>query len=208
MSDSPRDRLARLELIATVLLALATVATAWSSYQASRWNAEQAKAGARANALRISSAKFDARANAETQVDVATFTSWADAYARDETKLADFYLQRFRREFKPAVDAWIATRPLQNPQAPLTPFAMPQYIVAEAVKAEDLNATAGVHAAAADSANKRANDYVLAVVLFAACLFFAGISTKIHSLRQREVLAAIGWAVFAGTFVWLVVLGV
>jgi hypothetical protein len=49
---------------------------------------------------------------------VATFTQWVDAYARNETQLADFYRQRFRPEFKPAVEAWIATRPLQNPQAP------------------------------------------------------------------------------------------
>jgi hypothetical protein len=32
------------EIGATVLLALAAVATAWSSYQAARWNGEQAKA--------------------------------------------------------------------------------------------------------------------------------------------------------------------
>jgi hypothetical protein len=31
------------ELAATILLAAAAVATAWSSYQATRWNGEQAK---------------------------------------------------------------------------------------------------------------------------------------------------------------------
>jgi hypothetical protein len=36
VTDAPTGRLHRLELIATILLALATVATAWSSYQASR----------------------------------------------------------------------------------------------------------------------------------------------------------------------------
>ena len=35
----------RVELVATVLLAVATVATAWSGYQSTRWNGEQAKAG-------------------------------------------------------------------------------------------------------------------------------------------------------------------
>jgi hypothetical protein len=126
VSGPHEDRLARLELLATVLLALATVATAWSSYQASRWNAEQAKAAARANALRISSAKADALANAQTEIDVATFTAWADAYAHHDGQLASFYRQRVRLEFKPALDAWIATRPLHNPRAPRTPFAMPQ----------------------------------------------------------------------------------
>ena len=36
------------EIVATVLLALAAVATAWSSYQATRWNGEQTKAWSRA----------------------------------------------------------------------------------------------------------------------------------------------------------------
>ena len=34
----------RIDLVATVLLALATVATAWAGYQSSRWHSEQAKA--------------------------------------------------------------------------------------------------------------------------------------------------------------------
>jgi hypothetical protein len=53
-SSTPADT--RLDLVAAVLLALATVATAWSGYQASRWNGEQAKAFSRASALRIESA--------------------------------------------------------------------------------------------------------------------------------------------------------
>jgi hypothetical protein len=39
------------EIVATLLLALAAVATAWSSYQATRWNGEQAKAAGRTNYL-------------------------------------------------------------------------------------------------------------------------------------------------------------
>ena len=124
------------ELVATVLLALATVATAWSGYQSTRWNGEQAKAGARANALRIDSAKAAGLANSQTEIDVATFTQWVNAYAQEQTELADFYFKRFREEFRPAVDAWVATRPLQNPDAPLTPFAMPQYKLAARAEAD------------------------------------------------------------------------
>jgi hypothetical protein len=46
---------------------------------------------------------------------------------------------------------------------------------------------------------------VLAVVLFASSLFFAGISTKLRSLRQRTVLLGLGWAIFLGTAVWVAV---
>ena len=46
---------------------------------------------------------------------MATFTQWVDAYARNESELRDFYFRRFRSEFKPAVEAWVATEPLQEP---------------------------------------------------------------------------------------------
>ena len=67
-------------MLATVLLAAATVATAWSGYQASRWNGEQAKAASKTNALRIDAARAQGLAQAQTEVDVATFTAWVNAY--------------------------------------------------------------------------------------------------------------------------------
>jgi hypothetical protein len=193
----------RLEVVATVLLSLATVATAWSGYQASRWNGEQAKAFSRASTLRDASNKADALANAQTQIDVATFTQWVDAYALERTELADFYFARFRPEFKPAVDEWIATRPRRNPDAPLTPFAMPAYEVAARVEAERLQAEAESTSATARTNVQRATNYVLCVVLFAAVLFFAGISTKLQTPRLRRFLLGFGVVLFLGTVVWL-----
>jgi hypothetical protein len=198
----------RVELAATVLLACAAVATAWSTYQSARWRGQQAARSSKATAARIQSSSAQTRGGQQTQIDIATFIQWVDATVSGKPKLAQFYRHRFRPEFRPAFDAWLATHPRTNAKAPLTPFAMPQYVVAEAVKASTLNTAAGKLADGAESANKRANDYVLGVVLFAACLFFAGISTKLRSLRQREVLVATGWAIFTGSFVWLVVLAV
>jgi hypothetical protein len=193
----------RVEIAATVLLSVAAVATAWSSYQATRWNGEQAKAASRTNAIRIDAARAQGRSEALSQVDVATFTQWVDAYARNETALADFYFERFRAEFKPAVDAWLATRPLQNPDAPLTPFAMPQYRLASAAEAEKLDAEAEASAAVVQRNIQRASNYVLAVVLFAVSLFFAGLSTRLGDQRLRTITVTIGCVVFLGTAVWV-----
>jgi len=193
----------RVELVATVLLAVATVATAWSGYQSTRWNGEQAKAAARANALRIESAKASGVANSQSGIDVATFTQWVNAYAQDQTKLAAFYLKRFRKEFRPAVTAWIASRPLKNPNAPLTPFAMPQYKLAAREESDQLDAQAGVYTAQAVRNLQRATNYVLGVVLFASALFFAGISTKLSAPRLRVALLVAGCAVFLGTVAWI-----
>ena len=193
----------RVELAATVLLAIATVATAWSGYQSTRWNGEQAKAATRASALRIDSTKAAALANSQTEVDVATFTQWVNAYAQDQKQLADFYFKRFRKEFRPAVDAWIATKPLENANAPLTPFAMPQYKLAARADSERLDAEAEIQTAKARRNIQRATNYVLGVVLFASALFFAGMSTKLTSPRLRVVMLSIGCAVFLGTAIWI-----
>jgi hypothetical protein len=196
-------RVDRVEIVATVLLAFAAVATAWSSYQASRWNGEQSKAFSRGNTARIESTRASGLADAQSQIDVATFTQWANAYALGQTKLADFYFRRFRLEFKPALNAWIATRPLRNAGAPLTPFAMPQYKLAARAEADRLQADADAYSAKGRTDVQRATNYVLAVVLFAVSLFFAGMSTKLRARRLQIVLLGLGTAISLGAIVWL-----
>ena len=191
------------EFVALLLLALAAVATAWSSYQANRWNGEQAKASGSVNKTRILAARASDLANAQEQVDVATFMQWVDAYARKETQLADFYFKRFRKEFKPAVNAWLATRPLKNPNAPLTPFAMPQYKLAAAAEAKRLDAEAEISSTKVRRNIQRASNYILGVVLFSVSLFFAGMSTKLSDTRLRTVTLIIGYVVFVGTLIWI-----
>jgi hypothetical protein len=134
---------------------------------------------------------------------VATFTEWVDAYAHRETRLAEFYFRRFRSEFKPAVTAWLATKPLKNPKAPLTPFAMPQYRLAAAAEAERLDAESEASAATVRRYIQRSSNYVLGVVLFAVALFFAGMSAKLAGRWVRLVTLAVGWAVFVGTVAWI-----
>jgi hypothetical protein len=202
-SKAGEEKTDRVETVAAVLLALATVATAWSGYQASRWNGEQAKAFSRANATRIESTRASDLADAQTQIDVATFIQWVDAYAQEETELVDFYYKRFRPEFTPAMDAWIAARPLQNPDAPLTPFAMPEYQLAAREEAQQLEAEADALSAQARANVQRATNYVLAVVLFATALFFAGMAAKFRTHRLRVALLAFGIVILVGTVIWL-----
>ena len=193
----------RTELVATVLLAVAAVATAWSGYQATRWSGEQAKASSRTNAIRIDAARAQGLAEAQKEVDVATFIQWVDAYAHRETRLTTFYERRFREEFKPAFAAWVATEPLTNANAPLTPFVLPQYRVAAEEAAERLDAEAEVSAALVRRNIQRSSNYVLGVVLFSVALFFAGTSTKLTNPRLRAVAVGVGCVVFLGTLVWI-----
>jgi hypothetical protein len=200
-SDS--SRATRVEVVATTLLALAAVATAWSGYQASRWNAEAQKASGHTNKLRIEAARAQGLAEAQKGADLATFTQWVDAYLLDRPAVANFYVKRFRKEFKPALVAWIATRPLKNPNAPPSPFAMPQYRLAAESDAKRLDAEADVSSATKERDIQRATDYVLGVVLFSVALFFAGMSMKLPVRGLRMVLLAFGIAIFVGTLVWV-----
>ena len=193
----------RVELVATVLLAVAAVATAWSGYQATRWNGEQAKASSRTNALRIDAARAQGLAEAQKQVDVATFIQWVDAYAQSQAELTEFYEARFRPELTPAFEAWLATKPLTNPDAPKTPFVMPQYKLTAEIEAERLDAEAEVSAAQVRRNIQRSSNYVLGVVLFSVALFFAGTSTKLTNPRLRAFAVGVGCVVFLGTLVWI-----
>jgi hypothetical protein len=202
-TPADRPRTDRLELLSTILLAVAAVATAWSSYQATRWNGEQAKAASETNAIRIDAARAASLADAETEIDVATFIAWADADLRGETEVAAFYEDRFRDEFRVAFEAWHATDPLEDPDAPRSPFAMPEYQVGSKQEAEDLDRQAEASAAIVRRDIQRASNYVLAVVLFAVALFFGGVSTKLASRRLRVAMLACGYTILAAALVWV-----
>ena len=186
-----------------MLLVLAALGTSWSSYQATRWNGEQAAAAGRTNAIRIEASRAQGLAEAQTQVDVATFIAWADADQRGEQELAQFYVDRFRDEFQTAFDAWLATKPLTNAEAPPTPFAMDEYQLDARGQAEQLDAQAEASAAEVRLDIQRSSNYVLTVVLYAIVLFFAGMSTRVTTPRLRWVLTVAGCLVFVGAIAWI-----
>jgi Domain of unknown function (DUF4337) len=193
----------RLEFAATLLLAFAAIATAWATYQSAVWRGKQAAAQSASIAARVESTREGAVANRQAQVDVALFTQWVDAYARNEAELASFYRQRFRDEFVPAFDAWVATKPRQNRNAPLSPFAMPQYKLAALAQADALEAQAGDYSRVVQLNIDRSDRYMLAVVLFAISLFFAAMSIRLQARDLRIALVALGYVLFVGTAVWL-----
>ncbi len=193
----------RLELVTAVLLAVATVATAWAAYQSRQWTGEQSQGYSHATAARIAENRVAALANRQVQIDVATFIQWVNARQEHRPRLAGFYRARFRDEFDPAFAAWLEARPFGRPGAPSTPFALPQYRLKATSEADRLERLAAAASERAKAANERADNYMLAVVLFASALFFAGISTKLESLNVRRAVLALGWALVLGTAIWI-----
>jgi hypothetical protein len=191
------------EFATTVLLAAAAVATAWASYQSARWHGKQAQAQSASIAARVESTRAANVANRQAEIDVELFIQWIDAYAQDETRLATFYRKRFRDEFEPAFSAWLATKPLQNRRAPLSPFAMPQYRLAAIMEADRLEAQATAASEEVKEDIQRADNYTLAVVLFATSLFFAGVSTRLRDRTSRIAVLAMGYVLFLGAAIWI-----
>ena len=145
-----------LDIISTVLLAVATVATAWAAYQSRVWTGEQSQGYSRATASRIAVNRASALANRQVQIDVATFIQWVDAQQQNRARLADFYRARFRDELQPAFNAWLATSPFENANAPPTPFAMSQYKLKSSTEADRLETRAAAASERAKEANQRA----------------------------------------------------
>lgn len=205
-ATSRRDE--RLALLATVLLACATLGTAWSSYQSSRWHGEQALAQSSATSTRLESTRASGVANREAQVDVAVFIQWVDARAAGDSKLADFYEARFSDRLRPAFRAWIARRPFTDPNEAADPFALPEYKIPALDQAAALEAEASADSDDAREDIQRADNYVLAVVLFASALFFGGLSMRIRTERERVAILVLGYVLLIGTTVWIATLPV
>jgi len=178
----------RFEIVATLLLGVAALATAWSGYQASLWDGIQSSNYTQASALRTRASQKLTEANQFRLGDLSEFENFIDATVGGDTELADFYRERFRDEFEPAYEAWSALDPLTNPDAPASPLAMPEYRLADDKEAEDLTARADAKFTDGEDANSFSDTYTATTLFFAAALFFAAISERFSYQRARASL--------------------
>lgn len=184
-----RDR--RVELIAAIMLSIATVVTAWSAYQATRWSGDQAEDYTSASATRTESVRASTEANRQILIDVATFLNWLDAEQSGDHALADDIHARMRKEFLPAFDAWLATAPAGSiPDG--TPFELPEYQLAAESESKRLENKAAALFEDGNESNEVGDDFVLAAVLFASVLFFSGLAGTFDSLRAQLFLLILG----------------
>ena len=190
----PWDR--RLEIVSAILMSIATVTSAWCAYQSARWSGEQAFYLSEAAAMGRDSAQKMIQAGQVETLDVAMFLEYTRALSQKNHNLANFLYQRFRPELKTATDAWLALKPLQNPDAPPSPFEMTEYRIIEKEDAQRLNDTVHERVDEARNANKISDNYILFTVIFASVLFFGGIATKFQSRRLKIVVLATGYVVY------------
>lgn len=191
----------RLEVFAAVLLAISTLAIAWSGYQAAKWSGLQARRYTQASAARSLANRAQTTASQERIQDLLNFNRWLETTSEGDTHLADLYQRRFRDEFRPAFDAWIAQGGLDDPDTVPSPLRMPQYVLTDETKSQQLEHVGDVRFAQGKHATETADKYVFSTVFFAIVLFFSGVSLRFDWLRLR--LAMLGLA--AAFLIWGIV---
>jgi type II secretory pathway pseudopilin PulG len=130
-------------------------------------------------------------AGQQTIIDVSVFEQVIDAYAAGDRELEDFYRERAREEFRPALEAWIALARDDLESAPSTPFAMAEYVLAADLRSERLQREAESAFQVALDDNQRSDNYVLLAVLFASVLLFAGLAPKSRSYQIQVTMIAL-----------------
>jgi hypothetical protein len=178
------------ELAAVLLLSIATVCVAWSGYQAAKWSGIQARRYAQANTARALANRASTLGGQERIQDLLNFNRWLEVSTDGDTVLTNLYERRFRPEFRPAFDAWLAQDPLHNDHAIATPLRMPQYKLASFEKTDALERLGDHRFEEAKEATEHADDYIFGTVFFAAVLFFAGISMR-FAWQQMRVLVLV-----------------
>ncbi len=184
------------EWATVILLSVTTILAAWSAFQASKWSGLMSISFSEANGARIEAARQDGDANRRISVQVGLFSQWIQARATGETEQAEYLVSVFPEPLATAFDAWWATDPANDPEAPRTPFEMPEYAVPEQSAAAAADQRAESEFAEALANNQRADNYTLLAVLFAAVLFFAALSGRARTLPIRYALLGLGMVLF------------
>ena len=197
-----------LELAAVLLLSFATLATAWSGYQAALFSGKQSQKYALASGLRIHSQNQATAAGQFRIDDLLLFNRWLDAHETGNKSLQRIYRRRFDPRFVPAFKAWLAEDPFRNPHAKPSPLFEPQYHPAEVDRAVALDREADVRYEEGTAAKETDDKYILSTVFFAAVLFFSGISLRLDWRPLRIAILAFGTTMLVGGLIFVFTLSI
>lgn len=176
-----------LEILAVILLGVATVGSAWCGYQASRWNGEQGDLAREASDLDVESARLSGIATQRVAYDAGILADYAQAIASQEERLAEFYRSSLiRPQFLPLLEEW--EDEVAAGRVPANLFEDEDYL--EEQYSDSFTVQAEAEAATLDSqvAGRTSDAYVLTTIFFAIALFFSGVTSSFRSRSIRIVL--------------------
>jgi hypothetical protein len=132
--EASRDRL--VSIAEAILLSVVALLAAYSGYAAAKWSTESRVGLAKASTARTEANRANLGAIDLRIFDSSTFEAWFAAYTARNKQAMALAEHRFRPEFRVAFEAWRATNPETNPNAPSGPTYMPQIPTARAGQGE------------------------------------------------------------------------
>lgn len=177
-----------IEVLAVVLLAVATLGSAWCGYQATRWNGEEADFARQATDARVEASRQFGLATQKVAYDATMVAQYAQAYADGNEKLIAFYRTALiRPEFLPVIDRW-QQELTAGTASPTNVFQDQQYLSTEFADYTAADAHAIALNLESQKASETGDDYVLTTLLLASALFFAGVTTSFRMRIPRLLL--------------------
>jgi hypothetical protein len=195
-NPKPRKKM-WVEPVTALLMALATLCTAWCSYQSAAWTRASNRLMNEYNSLERKAGLLNVQGMQLTTVHVAMFMQLLAAEQAGNEKLVNFYADRFPPDVRKAYDTWRAEKPFENPNADPHPFVPNLYEMRGTREAAEASANAASKLKDARSAGNVSGQYLANTVLFAAVLFFTSASGKFEQRRVRAVAFIFAVAVFA-----------
>ena len=184
------------EPVTALLMALATLSTAWCSYQSAAWTRKSNRMMYEFNSLEHKAGLLNIQGAQAATIHAAMFMQLLAAQQAGNENLAAFYVKRFPPDVRKAYDAWIAQKPFENPNADPHPFVPKLYQMRGATEASEATASAVGKVEQSLKAGSLSGQYLANTVLFAAVLFFAGTANKFEQRRVRVTALIFAVAVF------------
>jgi hypothetical protein len=167
------------------------VTTAWSGYQAAKWDALSAKKYAlMAHTTTLSQAK-QTMAGQDRLYDIVTFDGWVAAREAGNNKLATYYERRFRPEYAAAFAAWYKLDPFNNPTAPAGPIFMPEYTNQNQQESIRLAEEADASFEAGIASRETGDEYIKVTVFLATVLLLTALSQRFEFFGPRVGVVAV-----------------
>jgi len=195
-TQGPEEKKKWVEPVAALLMALATLSTAWCGYQSAAWTRQSNRLMNEFNTLERKAGLLTVQGTQQATIQTGMFMQALAAQQAGNEKLLNFYVERFPPELRKAYDAWMAQKPFENPNADSHPFVPNLYEARGTREAADATAKAAASQQEARKAGNISGQYLANTVLFATVLFFASASGKFEQRRVRIVAFAFAVAVF------------
>lgn len=178
-------------IVEAIVLAIVAIATAWSGYQAAKWDAYSAEQySLNSNTMILSQEKLSVSGQYRLY-DVLSFNGWMFASSKGDKVLMEFYERRFRPQFRAAFNDWIKLDPIHNPDAPPGPALMPNFKDPIAEDAASLAQQSKTYFDQAVAARETGDQYVKVTVLLATVLLLTALSQRFRQLGPRIVVVSI-----------------